>query len=144
MIREFARFSRNFGVREMRQIFLKRNLLIFRERILDSRVAARTPSCDAAPNGPETRPSVAANTASMASFSSAAGLRTLGAPVCLRGEDSNESQLGSTEKTSSSQKMTDRSITFCSSRTLPGQAYDCSRSKVRFSIVAILLPALRA
>jgi len=45
------------------QIFRKRNLLILSARIRDSKVEAGMPSCEAAPNGPETRPPAAANAA---------------------------------------------------------------------------------
>ena len=121
--REFTRNSRTRSdLRPARQAFLKRYLLIFSDRILDSSVEAGTPSWAAAPDGPETRPSVAANAVSMASFSCAADRMAMGPPPCLAEEDSSESQLGSTENRSVSQTMTDRSITFCSSRMFPGQA----------------------
>jgi hypothetical protein len=59
-----------WGKREPeRQVFLKRNLLIFRARIFDSRVEAGIPSWAAAPEGPETRPSVAAKAFSIVSLS---------------------------------------------------------------------------
>ena len=53
------------------QTFLKRNLLIFSDRIFDSSVEAGIPSCAAAPEGPETRPPVAAKAVSITSLSSA-------------------------------------------------------------------------
>lgn len=51
-----------------RQIFLKRNLLIFRVRIFDSRVEAGILKWAAAPDGPETRPAAAANAVSITSL----------------------------------------------------------------------------
>ena len=104
-----------------RYTLLKRNLLILSERILDSRVEAGMPSWAAAPDGPDTRPPVAANAASMTSFSWAGDFLVVDIRR-RRGVASTESQLGSTENRSVSQTMTDRSITFCSSRMLPGQA----------------------
>jgi len=68
--REFAKKSRIREREESRsQTFLKRNLLIFSDRILDSRVEAGMPSWAAAPEGPDTRPPAAANAFSMISFS---------------------------------------------------------------------------
>ena len=58
--------------------------------------------------------------------------------VCAGSHDS------STAKTSLALKMTERSITFCSSRMFPGQAYACNKSSVFFSIERIVLPALDA
>jgi hypothetical protein len=60
---------REVGERAKRQIFLKRNLLIFRDRIFDSKVEGGILSWAAAPDGPETRPPAAANAVSIASFS---------------------------------------------------------------------------
>ena len=57
------------GGSEERQTVLKRNLLIFSARILDSRVEAGMLSWAAAPDGPETRPPLAANALSIASLS---------------------------------------------------------------------------
>src|ERR1044071_851874 len=103
------------------QTFLKRNLLIFKALILDSRVDDGMLSWAAAPRGPEMRPAVAARTDSMASRSCAGDILVTGLSW-RRGRESKESQLGSTEKTLVSQRITDRSITFCSSRIFPGQA----------------------
>ena len=50
----------------------------------------------------------------------------------------------STAKTSLALRITDRSITFCSSRMLPGQSYACNKSSVFLSIERIVLPALEA
>ncbi len=126
-----------------RQMLLKRNLLILSERIFDSRVDAGILSWAAAPDGPETRPPVAANAASIASLSCAGDFWAIGPPPCRGEEDPTESQLGSTEKTSVSQTMTDRSMTFCSSRMFPGQAYDSNSSRVLFSMVPIFFPDFR-
>src|SRR5882762_7215029 len=104
---------------------LKRFLSIFSDLIFDSRVDPGIPSLAAAPDGPDTRPPLSRRAASMISFSSAAGLRDspralLGAAAC----GCHESQLLSTERFSVSQTITDRSMTFCNSRMLPGQGYD--------------------
>src|SRR5260370_41150099 len=106
-------------------VVLKRCLLIFSDLIFDSRVDPGMPSLAAAPDGPATRPSLSRRAASMISFSWATGLRDRSswlfgpvARVC------RESQLPSTEKFSVSHTITDRSMTFCNSRMLPGQGYD--------------------
>ena len=52
---------------------LNRCLLIFNDRILDSRVVDGMPSFLAAPEGPDTRPRVSASTASIISFSWSGG-----------------------------------------------------------------------
>src|SRR5262249_36957969 len=89
-------------------------LLIFSDRILDSRVEAGKPNWAAAPAGPETRPAAAASAVSMTCFSCTADFRL------VRGADPSESQLESTEKRSDSVTITERSMTFCSSRMFPG------------------------
>ena len=58
--------------------------------------------------------------------------------------DSRQSQLSSTDKFSASETMTYRSMTFCSSRMLPGQGYDWSRSRVFLFTLRIFFPALLA
>ena len=100
----------------------KRFLLIPRARIFDSSVERAMPSRAAAPVGPNTRPPLARRASSMIVFSwpasaldNASRLSTAG-PV--------DSQLSSTMNSSVSHTITDRSITFCSSRTFPGQGYD--------------------
>src|SRR5579862_2133872 len=116
---------------------LKRCLLIFSALIFDSRVVAGTPSLAAAPDGPDTRPPHSSKAASMMAFSSS-GLRfkspgwmsrTAGAldKLC------RESQFPSTENVAVSLTITDRSITFCNSRILPGQLYACSKSRLFLS-----------
>src|SRR5271163_1594785 len=99
---------------------LKRYLLILSERILDSSVEAGMPSRTAAPDGPEMRPSAASSADSINSFSCPGAFRPKGS-VARREPASEISQLGSTENGSDSQTMTERSITFWSSRMFPGQ-----------------------
>src|SRR5713101_1024181 len=100
---------------------LNRYLLIFRRLILESRVRVGRPSLAAAPMGPEIRPELSASAASIISFSCVTRVR-FSLPGRLGAWGSSLlSQLSSTEKISPSQRMTARSITFCSSRTFPGQ-----------------------
>src|SRR4029077_17639588 len=104
---------------------LKRFLLIFSDLIFESRVVPGIPSLAAAPDGPNTRPLVSRSAASIISFSWVASFSeksncTFGSVA----EGRRESQLSSTEKVSVSHTMTERSITFCNSRILPGQEYD--------------------
>src|ERR1700751_1035884 len=104
---------------------LKRVLLILSDLMFDSRVDRGIPSLEAAPDGPYTRPPLSRKAASMISFSLAAGFRASSSFVfgsLARG--CRESQLSSTEKFSVSHTITDRSMTFCNSRTLPGHGYD--------------------
>ena len=56
----------------------------------------------------------------------------------------HQRQLSSTEKFSVSHMMTDRSITFCNSRMLPGQGYDRSNSKLLLFIPRMFFPAFLA
>src|SRR5260370_11466932 len=106
-------------------VVLKRCLLMCSDLIFGSRVDPGMPSLAAAPDGPPTRPPLSRRAASMISFSWAAGLRnsprSLLGPVTWGGR---ESQLSSTEKFSVSHTITDRSMTFCNSRMLPGQGHD--------------------
>jgi hypothetical protein len=102
---------------------LNRNLLIFNDRIFDSRVEAGMPKTAAAPEGPDTLPADSAKAASIFCFSWTADILARGWLAERALEDSIESQLGSTEKVSVSQTMTDRSMTFWSSRIFPGQEY---------------------
>src|ERR1700683_1427661 len=124
---------------------LKRFLLIFSDRILDSSVDRAIPSFAAAPDGPKTRPWHSRRAASMISFSCAATFSERSSWLCgLPFDGCWDSQLSSTEKFSVSHTMTDRSITFCNSRMFPGQGYDSSNRRVFLSTVVILLPAFRA
>src|SRR6266852_3273012 len=87
-------------------VVLKRFLLIFSDLIFDSKVDPGKPSL-------------------AASFRGSSG--------CLFGSlarGCRKSQLSSTEKFSISHTITDRSMTFCNSRILPGQEYACSRSRL--------------
>lgn len=79
------------------------------------------PSLAAAPERPYTRPRVSAKTDSISFFSWLASFSESGSLAGLAGSDRWESQLSSIEKVSVSQRITDLSITFCSSRMLPGQ-----------------------
>src|SRR5580704_6023544 len=104
---------------------LKRFLLIFSDLIFESSVVPGIPSLAAAPDGPKTLPLVSRSAASIISFSWAASFSEKS--NCIFGpvaEGRRESQLSSTEKVSVSHTMTERSITFCNSRILPGQEYD--------------------
>ena len=106
---------------ESRYADLKRRLSIFRALIFDSSVDAGTPSRPAAPNGPATRPLLSFSAASMASFSWSVsvplGLMTGGASSVRP-----ESHRASIESVSESHTITARSMTFCTSRMLPGQS----------------------
>src|SRR6266566_2684588 len=99
-------------------------LLIFKALIRVSRVEGGIRSLAAAPDGPETRPLVSASAASIISRSDRASTFKAG-DVSSRdacGEVLLESHNSSTEKTSVELRMMDLSITFCSSRMLPGQS----------------------
>jgi hypothetical protein len=140
----FARCVRDFSGQ-----FLKRYLLIFKTRIFDSRVEAGTPNLAAAPRGPATRPPVSASAASMACFSSSSDRFQSGSltarppanPSACGKVAGRNNQLSSTDKLCVSQRMTDRSMTFCNSRMFPGQEYDCSRSMACLWTLRILFPA---
>jgi len=94
------------------------------DRILDSSVDGRMPSLAAAPVGPDTRPCVSANAASITDVSCVVNIWMSGWLGEVALEVSRDNQLSSTVKVSVSQRITDRSITFCNSRMLPGQEYD--------------------
>ena len=57
---------------------------------------------------------------------------------------SSISMPGSTRRISPSARITQRSITFCNSRMLPGQEYCCIAQSDRFSIWLIFLPVRAA
>ena len=106
-------------------VVLKRFLLIFSDLIFDSRVDPARPSLAAAPDGPDTCPLLSRRAASIISFSWAASFRdSSGSLFGSPPRGFRESQLSSTEKFSVSHTITDRSMTFCNSRMLPGQGYD--------------------
>src|SRR6516164_1875467 len=90
-------------------VTLKRFLSIFSDLIFESSVDPEIPSLTAAPEGPDTLPPLSKRAASL---------------FCSVAMGCRESQLSSTEKFSVSETITDRSITFCNSRMLPGQGYD--------------------
>src|ERR1700751_43523 len=119
----------------------KRLLLIFRARIFDSSVERGTPSRVAAPEGPNARPSVARSASSMSAFSCEANAPDM--PSRLSTADRVDNQLSSTVNSSVSDTITDRSITFCNSRTFPGHGYDLRRSRVRLLTRRMVLPAFR-
>src|SRR5713226_1424553 len=107
---------------------LKRFLSIFSDLILDSSVDRGMPNLAAAPVGPNTRPRLAFRASSMMFFSCSSSLR--GSSIWFLGFAVRNgcgccgNQLSSIEKVSVSQRITERSMTFCSSRMFPGQAYD--------------------
>src|SRR5690242_4028280 len=110
---------------------LKRFFLILSALICDSSVDEGIPSLAAAPKGPETRPLLSANAASIISFWRSTNKFPAGGRDGGSGwddgsgwSDSLDNQLPSTEKTSSSHRITYLSIRFCSSRTLPVQSWD--------------------
>src|SRR5438128_7217186 len=117
---------------------------MWRALILDSSVWRGMPSFAAAPEGPEIRPRDSASAAMIKALSPSASVVTwrpvpigawLGSPL------SHDSSMA---KVSPSHRITARSITFCSSRTFPGQSYACSSSNVCFLIVRMLFPACLA
>ena len=103
---------------------LKRRLSMFRALIFDSSVDAGTPSRPAAPKGPATRPLLSLSAASMASFSWVASVPVERLATGAVPGDRPESHRASIESVSESHTITARSMTFCSSRMLPGQSYD--------------------
>src|SRR6266850_5588909 len=110
---------------------LKRFLLIFSSLIFDSRVDLAIPSLAAAPDGPYTRPPLSRRADSIMAFSCAGSLfSTSGRLLCSLATGRRDSQLSSTANVPVSQTITDRSITFCSSRILPGHEYDWSKSRL--------------
>src|SRR5260370_32401743 len=126
-------------------VVLKRCLLILSDLLFDSRVDPGMPSLAAAPSGPATRPPHSRRAASMISFSWAVGLRD--SPRSLLGLVAGAcraSQLSSTERFSVSHTITDRSMTFCNSRTLPGQGHDWSNSKLLLFTPRMFFPAFLA
>src|SRR5688572_32313396 len=107
---------------------LQRNLncalLMFNALMRWSSVDGGTPSFDAAPDEPPTRPRHSASMASMVSRS-LRGAPRAGVNAATGGRSRTDcvgSHDSSTANTSPELRITDRSITFCSSRMLPGQA----------------------
>src|SRR5271154_402802 len=102
---------------------LNRNLLIFKRLIFESRVFAGRPNFAAAPSGPDILPWLFFNAASISSFSCRNRVPPNVAVRDVAGGSSRLNQVSSTAKLSPSDRITARSITFCSSRTFPGQPY---------------------
>src|SRR5277367_1701885 len=100
---------------------LKRFLLMFSDRIFDSRVDRGIPSLTAAPAGPDTRPPVSFSAVSMMSFSCIRNLRRSSTGCFDSFVRVGGNQPSSMEKVSVSQSIIERSMTFCSSRMFPGQ-----------------------
>src|SRR6266853_5799733 len=109
---------------------------MFKALIRVSMVDGGIRSFAAAPRGPETRPLVSASAASIISRSLRGSTFKPGDASARDGcgEVLLESHNSSTEKTSVELRIIDLSITFCNSRILPGQSYDCNRSNVFLSI----------
>src|SRR4029077_11454008 len=99
-------------------------LRILRALILFSRVVGGTLMCSAAPKGPETRPRLPRNAASMIFRSSSRSLpRTFDTSTEFECRDGLlESHDSSTRTISPEVRITDLSMTFCNSRILPGQS----------------------
>src|ERR1700751_833387 len=96
---------------------LKGFLSILRVLIFESKVDRAIPNLAAAPEAPKTRPRDSVRAASIACFSSSAILcRSSQWFVGDARNGCRDIQLSSTEKLSLSETMTERSITFCSSR----------------------------
>src|ERR1700730_8102315 len=101
---------------------LKRFLLMFSDRIFISSVDRAIPSLAAAPDGPTTRPWLSRRASSIISFSLAASFSDrYSLPPGCTSPGCCDNQLSSTENFSVSLTITDRSMTFCNSRMLPGQ-----------------------
>src|SRR6266403_261226 len=105
---------------------LKRFLSILSERIFDSNVDRGMPNLAAAPAAPNTLPPLSFRAASIMFFSCAISLResSIGCFGSVAGSGCCGNQLSSIEKTSVSQSIIERSMTFCNSRMFPGQEYD--------------------
>src|SRR5258708_6112111 len=93
------------------------NFLIF-----DSSVCRGMPSLVAAPVGPEMSPSASRSAVSIISLSWSIRFATSGTLEAAVFRVTGVSQVSSTQKVSPSLRITARSITFCNSRTLPGQS----------------------
>src|SRR5215813_12990072 len=91
--------------------------------ILVSSVDRGIPSLAAAPYGPAIRPRLSANADSINFLCCSAPGRANTFPVSLKPGESAMSHDSSTVKVCPSHKIKALSITFCSSRILPGQSY---------------------
>src|SRR2546425_10820929 len=117
---------------------------MWRALILDSSVWRGMPSFAAAPEGPEIRPRDSASAAMIKALSPSASVviwRPVPIGAWLGFPLSHDSSMA---KVSPSHRITARSITFCSSRTFPGQSYACNSSNVCFLMVRMLFPACLA
>src|SRR6267154_2721586 len=115
---------------------LKRFLLMLSDRIFECRVDRAIPSLAAAPNGPNIRPWDTRRASSIISLSVAATFSERKSLVPdLVSSGRWDSQLSSAVRVSVSHTITDRSMTFCSSRRFPGQGYDWSNCGVFLSIL---------
>src|SRR2546427_3585037 len=123
--------------------WLARNASVsmWRALILDSSVWRGMPSFAAAPERPEIRPRDCASAAMIKALSASASVvisRPVPIGAWLGFPLSHDSSMA---KVSPSHRITARSITFCSSRTFPGQSYACNSSNVCFLMVRMLFPA---
>src|SRR6266853_4794247 len=112
-----------------------------RALILDSNVDGGIRSLAAAPVGPDTIPLVSARAHSIVVLSWIVSCSASGRPVGFAAAGLLSNQRSSTVSTSVSETMIERSITFCSSRMLPGHEYDCRRSRLFVLTLLIFLPA---
>src|SRR5260370_33345318 len=112
-----------------------------RALILDSNVDGGIRSLAAAPAGPDTLPLVSARADSMVVRSWIVSCSAGGRPVSFAAAGVLRNQPSSTVRGSVSETMTERSITFGSSRMWPGHEYDCSRSKLFLLTLVIFFPA---
>ena len=127
-----------------RKYFLNWCLLILRRRILYSRAEGEIRSFAAAPNGPETLPSVSVSALSISSRSCSWILLARDVTGPWDADSPMESQLLSMLSVSVSQRTTERSTTFWSSRMFPGQKYDSKSSSDCLSILRMFFPAFLA
>src|SRR5215470_586765 len=116
-------------------------LSIFSALIFDSRVEDGTPRRAAAPNGPDTRPLLSLSAASMTCISCVASVAAGWLTTGDAADGRPPSHRSSMARESESAMMTARSMTFCSSRILPGQSYDCSKIDDSLLMPRIRLPA---
>ena len=117
-------------------------LFIFRRLIFESSVRDGTPSFAAAPAVPEIRPLLSASAASIICLSCFTSTPVSGSGRANLGGVSLFSQLSSTENVSPSHRITARSITFCNSRTFPGQLYPSNNLRDFLSMVVNFFPAI--
>src|SRR5215467_412223 len=101
---------------------LNRCLLIPKRLIFESSVRDGSPNLAAAPAGPEMRPLDPASAASIISLSCLSNAPPRSGVERGVSDGFPLSHVSSTAKVSESLRMTARSMTFCSSRTLPGHS----------------------